>query len=153
MLSNQAHWHWALKPNDREKASFLKENLVPIEESGNLSHIEVDGNSPFKNIDFIFVDGHTEKQMLPKIQFKDHTIVFMADLIPSVGHIPLAYVMGYDVRPLLTLEEKKRFLTDAADKRYILFFEHDPIYECCTVKHTEKGVRLDEAFKLSEILD
>lgn len=150
--SNQKHWNWAVHPNAREKASFLKENILPMEQSGQLNFMDLEGKTPFKGIDLIYVDGHTDKQMLPKIQYKDKTIVFVADLLPSVGHIPLPYVMGYDTRPLLTLEEKSAFLQEAADKKYILFLEHDPEHECCTVKNTEKGVRLDQTFKLSEIL-
>ncbi|KXK24233.1 MAG: beta-lactamase [Bacteroidetes bacterium OLB12] len=103
-------------------------------------------------MDIFYASGHTDKMMIPKIRFKNHTICFMADLLPSVGHIPLPYVMGYDTRPLLTLEEKAAFLNEAADNNYILFLEHDPQHECCTVKHTEKGVRLDKTFSLNEIL-
>ena len=150
--SNKEHWKWATEPNMREKASFLKENILPMEESGHLNFVDLKQQSPFDQFDVIPVDGHTDKQMLPKIKYKDHTIVFMADLLPSIGHIPLAYVMGYDVRPLLTLKEKEEFLNEAADNQYILFLEHDPTHECCTVKHTEKGVRLDRTFSLSEIL-
>lgn len=149
--SNESHWNWATEPNPREKASFLKENILPLKESGQLQFIEGKA-SPFPNIDFLFVDGHTEKQMIPHIKYKDKTIVFVADLLPSVGHIPLPYVMGYDTRPLLTLGEKEKFLKEAADKEYILFFEHDPIHECCTLQHTEKGVRVKETFKLREVV-
>ncbi len=149
--SNSGHWDWATQPNPREKASFLTENIVPMQDSGQLRFLDQtqDSNLPFE---VITMDGHTEKQMLPKIQYKDQTIVFMADLLPSVGHIPLAYVMGYDTRPLLTLEEKEQFLNEAADQQYILFLEHDGENECCTVKKTERGVRLDRTFPLSEIL-
>ncbi|MEM1405562.1 MAG: MBL fold metallo-hydrolase [Bacteroidota bacterium] len=150
--SNEAHWKWATEPNDREKASFLKENLIPMQESGHLKFVDLQADKPFDLFDLIVVNGHTDRQMLPKIKYKEHTIVFMADLLPSVGHIPLAYVMGYDTRPLITIKEKKEFLEEAADNNYILFLEHDPINECCTVKHTEKGVRLDRVFPLSEIL-
>ncbi len=150
--SNKAHWNWANEPNAREKASFLKENILPIQESGQLKFVDFKQPPPFDQFDIISVDGHTEKQMLPKIRYKDKTIVFMADLLPSVGHIPLPYVMGYDTRPLITLKEKGDFLEEAADNNYILFLEHDPVNECCTVKRTEKGVRLDRAFSLSEIL-
>ncbi len=148
--SNQAHWQWAVNPNSREKASFLKENLLPIQQSGQLDWVDIE-QSGWDLFDIITVDGHTEKQMLPKLSYKGHTLVFMADLLPSIGHLPLPYVMAYDVRPLLTLEEKSAFLKKAADEQYILFFEHDPQVECCTVKHTEKGVRVDETFKLSDI--
>lgn len=148
--SNADHWKWATEPNAREKASFLKENILPIQESGQLKFIE-NGKSPFDNIEILFADGHTEKQMLPKIRYKDKTIVFVADLLPSTGHIPLPYLMAYDVRPLLTLKEKERFLKEAASENYILFLEHDPVHECCTVQQTEKGVRLKETFSLSSI--
>jgi len=150
--SNADHWHWATQPNPREKASFLKENILPMQESGHLSFVELGAQSTFSQFDIITVDGHTDKQMLPKIKYKDKTIVFMADLLPSVGHIPLPYVMGYDTRPLKTLGEKEAFLKEAAENEYILFLEHDPINECCTVKQTEKGVRLDRTFALKEIL-
>ena len=150
--TNSAHWQWATVPNAREKASFLKENLLPMQESGHLNFVSLDQPSPFPQFDVITVDGHTDKQMLPKICYKDKTIVFMADLLPSTGHIPLPYVMGYDTRPLITLEEKGAFLKEAADEGYILFLEHDAVNQCCTVKHTEKGVRLDQTFSLSEIL-
>lgn len=150
--SNADHWKWATEPNAREKASFLKENILPIQESGQLAFVPLDGTSPFNAFDIFTVDGHTDKQMIPKIRYKDKTLVFVADLLPSVGHIPLPYVMGYDTRPLQTLEEKAVFLKEAADHGYILFLEHDPINECCTVKHTEKGVRLDRTFTLKEAL-
>ncbi|RKQ42987.1 glyoxylase-like metal-dependent hydrolase (beta-lactamase superfamily II) [Roseivirga pacifica] len=149
--SNKDHWQWATQPNAREKASFLKENILPIEQSGQLDFVPLDGSSPFSQFEIITADGHTDKQMLPKIQYKGKTLVFMADLLPSVGHIPLPYVMGYDTRPLLTLQEKEVFLKEAADNEYVLFLEHDSQHECCTVKHTEKGVRLDKTFKLSEL--
>ncbi len=150
--SNEAHWKWATQPNPREKASFLKENIMPMQESGHLNFVPIQGASPFAQFDIILADGHTDKQMLPKINYKGNTIVFMADLLPSVGHIPLPYVMGYDTRPLITLTEKEKFLNEAADHNYILFLEHDSQNQCCTVKHTEKGVRLDRTFPLSEIL-
>jgi glyoxylase-like metal-dependent hydrolase (beta-lactamase superfamily II) len=151
--SNERHWEWATKPNAREKASFLKENILPIQESGQLKFVERNANPEkfSENFSIIFVDGHTDSMMLPLLKYKDKTIVFMADLLPSVGHIPLPYVMGYDTRPLITLEEKEKFLKEAADNNYILFFEHDAVNECCTVKHTEKGVRLNETFKFDEI--
>lgn len=149
--SNKDHWEWATKPNNREKASFLKENILPMEESGHLNFIEV-GKSPFKQFDLLFVSGHTDKMMIPKIKYQDKTVCYMADLLPSTGHIPLAYVMGYDTRPLITLAEKEQFLNEAADNQYILFLQHDPVNECCTVKRTDKGVRLDRTFKLNEVL-
>lgn len=153
--SNERHWKWATEPNRREKASFLKENIMPIQESGQLQFIQRTGDltkNVFPNIDFIFADGHTDSQMLPVLDYKGKTIVFMADLLPSVGHIPLPYVMGYDTRPLITLSEKEKFLNTAADENYILFLEHDIQQQCCTVKHTEKGVRVDELFQLDNIL-
>jgi glyoxylase-like metal-dependent hydrolase (beta-lactamase superfamily II) len=152
--SNENHWDWAVNPNGREKASFLKENIMPIQESGQLKHIQRTNRiteNGIPNIDFFFADGHTESQMLPMIKYKGKTIVFMADLLPSVGHIPLAYVMGYDTRPLLTLDEKREFLNLAAEQEFVLFLEHDSVNECCTVKQTEKGVRLDQTFSLSEL--
>ncbi|MGB3180897.1 MAG: MBL fold metallo-hydrolase [Cyclobacteriaceae bacterium] len=149
--TNKQHWDWANDPNPREKASFMKENILPMQESGQLAFVQKEKELPF-NMDIIYVDGHTEKQMLPKIEYKGHTIVFAADLLPSVGHIPLPYVMAYDVRPLTTMKEKEAFLNEAADNNYIIFFEHDPVNECCTVMHTEKGVRVDKIFPLSDIL-
>lgn len=150
--SNANHWDWAVNPNPREKASFLKENILPMKESGQLNFI---ADQPAEDVGFdvVFVDGHTEKQMLPKLNYKGKTIVFMADLLPTVGHIPLPYVMGYDTRPLLTLKEKASFLNEAADNNYYLFLEHDAHNEICTVKHTEKGVRLDETFKFTDIFN
>ncbi len=150
--SNHDHWKWATQPNPREKASFLKENILPIEESGQLKFIELDKPSLFSSFDIHHVSGHTDKMMIPKIKYNGKVICFMADLLPTTGHIPLPYVMGYDTRPLITMTEKAEFLNEAADQGYILFLEHDPIHECCTVKHTEKGVRLDQTFRLNDIL-
>lgn len=149
--SNADHWTWATQPNAREKASFLKENILPIQESGHLKFIDINNTSPFSQFDIFFASGHTDKMMIPKIRYKGRTICFMADLLPSVGHIPLPFVMGYDTRPLLTLEEKGKFLEEAADNQYVLFLQHDPVHECCTVKRTEKGIRLDETFSLTAI--
>ena len=149
--SNENHWNWASIPNSREKASFLKENIIPIEQSGHLNFVTPENNI-FNNFDVLFVNGHTEAQMIPHITYKDKVIVFSADLLPSTGHIPLPYVMGYDTRPLLTLTEKETFLRKAANEGYILFLQHDNYSECCTVKQTDKGVRLENTFKLSEIL-
>lgn len=149
--SNEDHWKWATLPNTREKASFLKENIFPIKESGHLKMIDMNKPSPLKEFDIFYVSGHTDKMMIPMIRYKDKTICFVTDLIPSASHIPVPYVMGYDTRPLITMEEKDRFLREAADNKYVLFFEHDPVHECCTVKKTEKGVRLDQQFKLSEV--
>jgi glyoxylase-like metal-dependent hydrolase (beta-lactamase superfamily II) len=149
--TNPEHWQWATVPNAREKASFLKENILPMQESGQL-RMAYDGQpSPISTFDILYVSGHTEKMMLPLIPYKGRTICYMADLIPSVGHIPVPYVMGYDTRPLMTMEEKDKILKIAADEGYVLFFEHDPVHECCTVKHTDKGVRVDRTFKLSEL--
>lgn len=149
--TNEAHWKWATLPNEREKASFLKENILPMEEIGNLKSVDMKKKTLFQGFDFITVDGHTDKQMLPKIQYKGQSLVFIADLLPSVTHIPIPYVMGYDTRPLLTMTEKAIFLEQAARENWILFFEHDPVNECCTVKMTEKGVRVDQIFNLNEI--
>ena len=150
--SNNNHWKWASEPNPREKASFLKENINPIRESGQLNFIT---NNSLDQIGFnvLFMDGHTEKQMLPKLSYQDKTIVFMADLLPTIGHIPLPYVMGYDTRPLLTIKEKAIFLKEAADNNYYLFLEHDAYNEICTVQHTEKGVRLKETHKFTDIFN
>jgi glyoxylase-like metal-dependent hydrolase (beta-lactamase superfamily II) len=150
--SNADHWKWAIQPNAREKASFMSENIAPMKESGNLNFVDLDKPSPFAEFTIFTASGHTDKMMIPMIRYKERTICFMADLLPSVGHIPLPYIMGYDTRPLITLEEKERFLGEAADKQYILFLEHDPVNECCTVKRTEKGVRLDQTFQLRDIL-
>lgn len=149
--SNADHWKWATKPNPREKASFLKENIFPMQESGHLKFIDINLPSPITQFNIFFASGHTDKMMIPKIQYKGKTICYMADLLPSVGHIPLPYVMGYDTRPLLTLAEKELFMNEAADNQYILFFEHDSVNECCIVKRTDKGVRLDRAFALAEV--
>ncbi len=152
--SNEAHWQWATEPNAREKASFLAENIVPIQESGQLKFVERTGSfstEVFPNIDLLFVDGHTDSMMIPHIKYKGKTIVFMADLLPSVGHIPLPYVMGYDTRPLITLAEKRTFLDTAATENFVLFLEHDSVNECCTLQHTEKGVRLAETFAFSSL--
>lgn len=150
--SNEDHWSWATKPNAREKASFLRENLLPMQESGQLKLIGPKKPSPISQFDILFVDGHTDKMMIPHITYNNQTIVFAADLLPSTGHIPLPYVMGYDTRPLLTMDEKAAFLQKAVDEQYVIFFQHDSVNECCTLKQTEKGIRLDRTFPLSEIL-
>ena len=149
--TNADHWNWATKPNSREKASFLEENILPLQEHGVLDFLDLSQKSLFPGFDFLTMDGHTDKQMLPKLQYKGRTLVFMADLLPSVGHFPLPYVMGYDTRPLLTLQEKQAFLEEAVRENYLLFFEHDASNECCTVKMTEKGVRVDQTFRLDEL--
>jgi glyoxylase-like metal-dependent hydrolase (beta-lactamase superfamily II) len=150
--SNEDHWRWATQPNAREKASFLKENILPMQESGQLKFVDEKEVSPFPQMDIFLASGHTDRMMIPKIKYKDKTICFMADLLPSSHHVPLPYVMGYDTRPLLTMQEKEAFLMEAASNNYILFLEHDPVHECCTVKQTERGIRLDQTFALKEIL-
>jgi glyoxylase-like metal-dependent hydrolase (beta-lactamase superfamily II) len=149
--TNEDHWNWATVPNPREKASFLEENILPLQEHGALKYLDLATKSLFPGFDFFTMDGHTDKQMLPKMQYKGRTLVFMADLLPSVGHLPLAYVMGYDTRPLLTIQEKQIFLEEAVREQYVLFLEHDSVNECCTVKMTEKGVRVDQTFQLNEL--
>lgn len=168
--SNERHWRWATEPNDREKASFLKENILPIQESGQLKfakywfddalplpgwHTTINEKLPvvsfLENIEILYTHGHTDAMMLPKINYNGRTIVFMADLLPSVAHIPIPYVMAYDMFPLITLQEKKKFLQEAADNDYVLFFEHDALNECCTLQQTEKGIRQKEVFKLREL--
>ena len=153
--SNENHWNWATNPNDRERASFLKENLMPIKESGQLNFIKNPSNSFTFNreldMDILCVDGHTEKQMIPKIRYKEKELVFAADLIPTAGHIPVPYVMGYDVRPLTTMKEKALFLKEAFEKNYYLFMEHDPHNQVLSLKETEKGIRLDKSFALEEL--
>jgi glyoxylase-like metal-dependent hydrolase (beta-lactamase superfamily II) len=163
--SNEKHWHWATNPNDREKASFLKENILPIMESGQLKMVDIT-NSPYEynlqtiniqpsgileKLSFIIVNGHTKAMMLPVIKWNEKTIVYMADLLPSSAHIPLPYVMAYDMFPLITLEEKKIFLQWAVENDSILFFEHDPRNECCSLQLTEKGIRPKEYFKLNTL--
>ncbi|MBL4654965.1 MAG: MBL fold metallo-hydrolase [Bacteroidia bacterium] len=144
------HWEWAVNPNSREKASFLKENILPIQESGQLNFIEEEGEV-LPGIHAMMVNGHTEKMIIPHISYKGKTIVYMADLLPSVGHIPIPYIMAYDVRPLETLKEKTSFLNNALENDYVLFFEHDKDNECCSLKQTERGIRLNKTFKLHEI--
>jgi len=149
-LTNKIHWDLANNPNGREKASFLKENFKTIEENNKLKFIT---EGYFKsNISVKFFHGHTASQMIPMIKINNQTIVFMADLLPSIGHIPLPYIMGYDTQPLITLKEKKAFLEEAAQKKYILFLEHDYNYECCTVMDTPKGVRVEKFGKLKDFL-
>ena len=150
--SNQEHWNWAIHPNPREKASFLKENILPIQESGQLNFIS-EKSSQQVGFDVLTMNGHTEKQMLPKIFYQGKTISFTADLLPTTGHIPVPYVMGYDTRPLLTIKEKEAFLNEAVDNEYFLFLEHDAYSEVCTVKHTNKGVRLKETYTFKDIFN
>ena len=149
--TNEQHWLNATMPNEREKASFLKDNILPIQQSGQLKFIGDNQNDFSANIQVKLVSGHTEAMMLPQINYKGKTIVYMADLIPSVGHIPIPYVMAYDMSPLTTLLEKKSFLTEAVQNDYILFFEHDPKIECCSLQMTEKGVRAKDTFELKEL--
>ena len=153
--SNENHWNWAAKPNPREKASFLDENLLPIKESGRLSFLKNTSNefvfSEELGIEVLCVDGHTEKQMIPKVNFKGKDLIYCADLIPTAGHIPVPYIMGYDVRPLLTMKEKSLFLEDAFEKDCLLFMEHDPNNEIVSLKKTEKGIRFDKSFLLEEL--
>ncbi|HLK27082.1 MAG TPA: MBL fold metallo-hydrolase [Puia sp.] len=163
--SNKNHWKWATEPNDREKASFLRENILPIKESGQLKfvnrslyneqdYLSAIENQPLEIVDKIsirFVNGHTNSMMLPQISYKGRTIVFMADLLPSTAHLPIPYVMAYDMFPLTTLNEKKSFLNEAVNNNYILFLEHDPVNECCDLQMTERGVREKNVFKLEEI--
>jgi len=155
--TNENHWNWATMPNPREKASFLKENLLPMQESGQLKFINRSENSFLENselgFDILFIDGHTEKQMIPHIKYKEKTLVFMADLMPTVGHIPLPYVTGYDTRPLLSMDEKARFMEQAVKNEFVLFFEHDAHNELCTLKNTEKGVRLNELFSFRDLFN
>lgn len=157
--SNERHWKWATEPNAREKASFLKENIFPIQESGQLKMIAAGTSAPDRlataffseHISIRFADGHTAAMMMPQIQYKGRTVVFMADLLPAAAHIPLPYVMAYDMFPLTTLQEKKDFLEEAVEQNYILFFEHDPQVECCTLEKTEKGIRMKEALQVKDL--
>lgn len=156
--SNKDHWLWATQPNAREKASFLKENIIPMEQSGKLHFLEKDTSSILTKSNELgfgvfFADGHTDKQMIPHISHQGKTLVFMADLLPTAGHIPLPFVMGYDTRPLLTLDEKEFFMKKAADENLYLFLEHDAHNEIITVKNTEKGVRLDKTFTFNELFN
>ena len=154
--TNKNHWEWATNPNPREKPSFLKENIFPLEESGQLRFLDLPktgnyGFAPDLKMDVIFVDGHTEKQMLPVLKYQDKTIIYAADLVPTAGHVPLIYVPSYDVRPLITLEEKEKFLKQCVDNEYLLFFEHDAVKELASLKMTEKGVRIDETFSFNDV--
>jgi glyoxylase-like metal-dependent hydrolase (beta-lactamase superfamily II) len=147
---NEKHWNWATQANSREKASFLKENILPIKESGQLNFIDSQSKL-IADLSFIEVNGHTEGMMLPIIKYKESTLAYMADLIPSVGHLPIPFVMGYDVRPLETLKEKELILTTALDNDWTLFFEHDPTIECIKLERTEKGIRAKNNFLLSSL--
>jgi glyoxylase-like metal-dependent hydrolase (beta-lactamase superfamily II) len=157
--SNADHWQWAVEPNAREKASFLKENILPIQESGRLKFVDVPASpqnglatAAFSEYMTIrFTNGHTDKMMLPQIRYKGRTVVYMADLLPSVAHLPIPYIMAYDMFPLTSLNEKKSFLQEAVENDYVLYFEHDPRYECCTLQMTEKGIRAKDLFRLEEL--
>jgi glyoxylase-like metal-dependent hydrolase (beta-lactamase superfamily II) len=154
--TNEDHWEWATIPNPREKASFLQENIIPMQESGHLNFIRKSGSDFIEKSELGFgiylVNGHTEKMMVPYIQYQEKTICFPADLLPTAGHVPIPYVMGYDTRPLLTMPEKSKFLLDAAEKNHYLFLEHDAHNEIITVEKTEKGVRIKEIFTCTDIL-
>jgi len=150
--SNERHWNWAAKPNEREKASFLKENILTIQEHGQLKFVpDEEGYQLFENVKIRFVNGHTDAMMLPQINYNGRTVVYMADLLPATFHIPLPYVMAYDMFPLTTLNEKKSFLKEALENNYTLYFEHDPVTECCTLQQTERGIRDKEKYSLNEI--
>jgi len=156
--TNEDHWNWATKPNNREKASFLSENLLPMQESGQLNFIAKTTVTEFQygselGFDILYVDGHTDKQMIPHIKYQDKIVVFMADLLPTVGHIPLPYVMGYDTRPLLTLAEKEKFLKKAAANNFCLFLEHDAHHQICTLEETENKVHLKNSHIFEEIFN
>ena len=153
--SNKKHWAWASSPNMREGASFLKENFSPILESGQLNYIEKDPNNYLTKtplgFEVLFVDGHTEKQMIPVIEVKGKKVAFAADLVPTHGHIPIPYLMGYDVRPLVSLTEKEKFLNYCQENNVFLFFEHDSSVEAASLQQTERGVRLDKKLNLSDL--
>ena len=153
--TNKNHWNWAINPNKREVASFLKENLFPIEETGSLNFLSTSsGQFSFADelgFEIFYADGHTEKQMLPILSYKGQKIAFAGDLIPTAGHVPLPYVMGYDVRPLTTLKEKDLFLNYAVENNVLLLLEHDSVNEVVSLKRTEKGVRINQILKCNEI--
>lgn len=153
--TNENHWQWAIQPNPREKASFLSENILPMQESGQLKFIaRPEGDfaaSSELGFGILYVDGHTEKMMIPHIRHNGKTFCYMADLLPTAGHLPLPYVMGYDTRPLLTLPEKAKFLNEAADNNYYLILEHDAHNEIITVERTDKGVRVKEILTCNEL--
>lgn len=149
--SNEEHWLWATQPNAREKASFLKENIFPMKESGHLKMVHQTESTPFPRMEIFYASGHTDMMMIPMIHYKGRTICFLADLIPSSSHIPIPYVMGYDTRPLITMDEKDKFLKMAAANDYVLFFEHDPVIECATVRDVDGRIKLDKTFRLAEL--
>ncbi len=149
--THSQHWDWATHPNPRERASFRSENILPLQESGQLQYLD-QAEMPFRELTIQTVDGHTEKMMLPIITLQGRTIAFVSDLIPSAGHIPVPYVMGYDMRPLTTMDEKIQLLARAAAENWILAFQHDPIIEAATVQMTDKGVRVREKGRLVDLL-
>jgi glyoxylase-like metal-dependent hydrolase (beta-lactamase superfamily II) len=151
--THSEHFNSAIQPNPREKATFFKENILPIQEANQLFFIDTFEQNPFKNIEILTADGHTEKMLMPKIHFHNHEVLFIADTIPSHAHIPVPYVMGYDIRPLQTMTEKQDLLSKAADNEWIIFFDHDPFYDCATVQKTEKGFAIQEKGKLTDILN
>ncbi len=147
----EEHWNEALKPNPREKASFIKENILPIQESGQLKLVNP-GDRIYENMDLRFSKGHTQGMMHPVISYKGHQVIYLADMIPTQAHIPVPYIMGYDVRPLDTMNEKSAVLQEAAaNDKMILYFEHDPTDEACVVEQTEKGIRKKESVLINEI--
>lgn len=147
---SKSHWNWALNPNKREGAAFFKDNLLPLQYSGRL-HLLEEGMQPFEQITLKTYNGHTRGQIIPFIYSANRTIVFMGDFIPTQTNIPVPWVPSVDIEPLISLSEKEEFLKEAAEKKYVLFFEHDAVNECCTVKQSEKGVVADRSFKLQEI--
>lgn len=150
--SNARHWDWAVKPNDREKASFLKENIMPLQESGQLHFFEGgDGDEFLPGFKVRMVNGHTESMMLPLLEYGDQTILYCADLLPSMHHLPMPWVMAYDTRPLETLNEKKKLLSEAVDNNWLLYFEHDPVNEMCSLQQTGKGVRKNEILQIKDL--
>lgn len=150
--TNKKQWDWASEPNPREKASFLKENFVPLEKSGQLEFINNPNKSVFEDIDILFVNGHTEHMMLPLISYKGKKILYAADLVPSAAHVSLPWVMSYDVRPLVSMDEKAKVLKEATEEGYILFFEHDPVIEAATLEETDRGIRVHRSGKLSDFI-
>lgn len=148
---SETHWNWALNPNKREKAAYFSDNLHPLKQSGRL-HLLAEGEQPFKNITLRCYHGHTHGQLIPFITVASRTVVYMGDFIPTLSNLPIPYIPSVDIEPLVSMDEKEAFLNEAADKKYILFFEHDTANECCTVKHSEKGVVADRILKLHDIL-
>ncbi len=146
---SKAQWDWAIHPNNREKASFLKENIIPIQESGQLNIVKTEGEI-YPGFLLKMFNGHTDGQIIPHIKYKGKTLVYMGDLLPSTAHISLPWIMAYDTRPLITLEDKMTFFKEAVEQDYTLFFEHDIFNECCSLQLTERGVRLNATFTLEE---